>query len=75
MRPSFKRWLLSLGVLMLVSGWGTTRYAEARQEGLSDRSRDKAWKGEGDFISGAWIYALGIGAMAAGAIVVVFNRD
>ncbi len=75
MRPTTKRVLLSLGILMVVSGWGTTRYAEARQEGLSDKTRDKAWKGEGPFVSGKWIYTAGILAMAAGAVVVVFNRD
>ena len=75
MRPNHKRLLLVLGILMAVSGWGTTRYAEARQQGLSDRTRDKAWKGEGQFISGAWLYTAGIVAMAVGAVVVVFNRD
>lgn len=75
MRPTQRRLLLMLGILMVVSGWGTTQYAEARQEGLSERSRDKAWKGDGEFTSGAVIYAGGILVMATGAIVVVFTKD
>ncbi len=75
MRPNTKRLLLSLGILLVVSGWGTTQYAGARQEGLSDRTREKAWRGEGPFVSGKLIYTAGVLAMAAGAVVVVFNRE
>ena len=60
---------------MVVSGWGTTQYAQARQAGLSQRSRDKAWRGEGPFVSGWLIFSGGILTMAAGVIVVVFSRD
>lgn len=75
MRPTHRRLLLVLGILMVVSGWGTTQYADARQEGLSERSRDKAWRGDGEFVSGMFIYAAGILTMAAGVIVVVFTKD
>lgn len=75
MRASHRRVLLVLGVLMLVGGWGTTRYADARQAGLSERSRDKAWRGDGDFVSGWVLFSAGILVMGVGAVVVVFSRD
>ncbi len=75
MRPSHRRVLLVLGILMVVGGWGTTQYADARQAGLSDRTRDKAWRGDGEFISGWVIFAGGILTMGVGAVVVVFSRD
>jgi hypothetical protein len=75
MRPTNRRHLLVLGILLLVSGFGTTKYAEARQEGLSQRTRDKAWRGEGGYVSGPTIYAAGILTMAAGAVLVVFMKD
>jgi hypothetical protein len=74
-RKGQKRLVLVLGILMLVSGWGTTQYAEARQEGLSEKTRDKAWRGEGGFIAGVWIYSAGILAMAVGGVLVVCNKD
>jgi hypothetical protein len=67
--------LLTLGILMIVGGWGTTQYTEARQAGLCDRSRDRAWRGEGPYFSGWVIFAGGILTMAAGTIIVVFSRD
>ncbi len=75
MRPSHRRLLLVLGILMIVGGWGTTQYSEARQAGLSERTRDKAWRGDGAFISGWVIFAGGILAMGVGAVVVVFSKD
>ncbi len=67
--------VLVAGILMVVSGWGTTQYAQARQEGLSQRLRDKAWRGDDGFISGPVIYMGGILVMAAGVVVVVFTKD
>jgi hypothetical protein len=75
MRQTHKRLLLILGIILVVSGWGTTRYADARQQGLRDSSRDKAWRGDGEYVSGTWLYTIGIVVMAGGAVVVVFNRD
>ncbi|MHC4429126.1 MAG: hypothetical protein ACYS0D_11080 [Planctomycetota bacterium] len=72
---SKRRWVLALGVVLFVGGWGGVHYTDARQDALSGRARTKAWNGNGDVIAARYMYLGGIAAMAVGAICVVLAKN
>lgn len=84
-RVLLRRFALGLGAVLLVVGWGTTRYADAQQAAVASGKSEPitAWVGErtksstfarsDEFISGRTLYMAGIGAMALGAAFVIYT--
>lgn len=75
--------MLGLGALLVVLGWGSTRYADTRQQAVEsdDRETLTLWVGEstsakslvsdGSFVPGRSIYHYGVLCMAVGAVTLV----
>ncbi len=75
MRSKLRRFMLAVGMGLLVGGWGLTQYADARQDSMHQKHRTKAWVGDGGIVSGRTLYRGAIFGMALGAVLVVFNKD
>ncbi len=78
-----RRTVLGLGAVLVVLGWGATRYADARQEAI-DSGKSEAltlWVGEStrakSFVDGDTVvatktlYTFGVVGMAVGAALIV----
>lgn len=83
MRTFVRRLVLGLGLMLIVVGWGVTRYADARQEAiasgesaslqlwLGEPTKVKSWLGGDSFVPNRTLYTGGVIGMAAGACVIV----
>jgi hypothetical protein len=78
-----RRVVLGLGALLLVGGWGCTRYADSQLEAVAsgksepigvwegEKVKASAWVGRQEFVPGKTLYRTGILCMGIGAVVVV----
>ncbi len=77
-----RRFVLGLAALLLVGGWGATRYADAQLQAASGKKETvAAWTGEkikasawvtrNDVIPGKTLYVAGVIGMGVGAALVV----
>ena len=69
-----RRFVLALGVVLLVGGWGAVQYTDARQEALREKDRERAWEGNKEFLSARIMYLSGVASMTVGAMCVVFIK-
>jgi hypothetical protein len=85
MSAGLRRTLLGVGVILLVGGWGVTRYVETRQGVIADgrsetvsawvgkRTKTSAYVKSGGLLPGRTAYLIGIVGMSAGALLLVFT--
>ncbi|MHC4766098.1 MAG: hypothetical protein ACYTF2_13430 [Planctomycetota bacterium] len=78
-----RRALLGLGAVLLIAGWGCTRYADSQQQAVAsgkseplgvwqgERVKTSTWVGQQEFVPGKTLYRAGILCMGLGAAVVV----
>jgi hypothetical protein len=78
-----RRALLGMGAVLLIGGWGCTRYADSQLEAVAsgkaesvaiwdgERVKASTWVGKQDFIPGKNLYQTGILCMGIGAAVLV----
>jgi hypothetical protein len=83
-RFMLRRFALGVGALLLVGGWGCTRYADTQQAAVAsgkpepigvwegERMKASAWVGKEGFVPGKTLYRAGILCMGLGVAVVVF---
>lgn len=81
----FRRVLLGMGAVLIIGGWGCTRYADSqltaaasgRSESIGawegERVKASTWVKDESFIPGKTLYRFGILGMGIGAAVVVFG--
>ena len=70
-----RRFVLVLGVLLFVGGWGVVHYTDARQDALSGKNRSRAWQGTSGYLSARLMYLGGVVGMTIGAMCVVFVKN
>lgn len=75
MHPRLKRFMLAIGVVLILGGWGVSRYTDQRQESIKERDRTKAWDGNSGYMSGKTLYTGAILGMALGGILVVTFKN
>ena len=80
----FRRFVLGLGAVLLVVGWGVTRYADTQQAAVAqgkaapltvwtgEKTKVGTWVSKKKFLPGRTLYVGGMVGMAVGAALVVF---
>ena len=78
----FRRVLLGLGLVLLVAGWGCTRYADAEMKAVAggndavtvwagEKTRVSSWLNGNDYVSAKNLYRIGFLCMGIGTAVLV----